>query len=215
MTRTRAGAMSAATSPATSATNRRPRSATPRPTILAPIDDVGAGQRARPGARLDARPPSIRPSTTGHRARDLDPAGVPAGRDAGARRSRTVDRDTLAAHGAQSHAQPLLDAGPAGLPVVYTIAAGGFDIVVNGDHLLSWGIEPVELQDAALRNLAAWSATRAVDRRGLRRATTRQLRHRRRLGRGADPAARRRRPTWLRSWAARARCWSASRSGTC
>ena len=33
--------------------------------------------------------------------------------------------------------------------------------MVNGDHLLSWGIEPAALQDAALRNLAAWSATAA------------------------------------------------------
>ena len=58
----------------------------------------------------------------------------------------------------QSHAQPLIDSGPAGLPVIYAIPAGGFDVVVNGDHLLSWGIEPSELQDAALRNLAAWAA---------------------------------------------------------
>ena len=58
----------------------------------------------------------------------------------------------------QSHAQPLVDDGPAGVPVVYAIPAGGFDIVVNGDHLLSWGIEPVELQDAAVRNLAKWAA---------------------------------------------------------
>ena len=71
----------------------------------------------------------------------------------------TIDRETLAAHSAQSHAQPLLDVGPAGLPVVYTIDAGAYDIVVNGDHLLSWGVEPSEIQDAALRNLAAWSAT--------------------------------------------------------
>jgi hypothetical protein len=70
----------------------------------------------------------------------------------------TVDRDTLAQHSMQSHAQPLIDSGPAGLPVIYTIPAGGFDVVVNGDHLLSWGIEPSELQDAALRNLAAWAA---------------------------------------------------------
>jgi hypothetical protein len=31
--------------------------------------------------------------------------------------------------------------------------------VVNGDHLLSWGVEPAEVQDAAMRNLATWSAT--------------------------------------------------------
>ena len=69
-----------------------------------------------------------------------------------------IDRESLVKHATQSHAQPLLDQGLAGLPVVYTIAAGGFDIVVNGDHLLSWGVEPHEIQDAAMRNLAAWSA---------------------------------------------------------
>jgi len=44
------------------------------------------------------------------------------------------------------------------LPVVYTIDAGAFDVVVNGDHLLSWGVGPAEIQDAALANLARWSA---------------------------------------------------------
>jgi hypothetical protein len=71
----------------------------------------------------------------------------------------SIDRESLAAHGTQSHAQPIIDEGPAGLPVVYTIDAGAYDIVVNGDHLLTWGVEPVEVQDAAIRNLAAWSAT--------------------------------------------------------
>jgi hypothetical protein len=70
-----------------------------------------------------------------------------------------IDRETLAAHASQSHAQPLLDVGPAELPVVYTIDAGAYDIVVNGDHLLSWGVAPEDIQDAAMRNLAAWSAT--------------------------------------------------------
>jgi hypothetical protein len=70
----------------------------------------------------------------------------------------SIDRESLVARATQSHAQPLLDQGLAGLPVVYTIAAGGFDIVVNGDHLLSWGVEPSEIQDAAMRNLATWSA---------------------------------------------------------
>lgn len=73
----------------------------------------------------------------------------------------SIQRDTLLAHASKSHAQPIIDTGPAGLPVVYVIPADGFDIVVNGDHLLSWGIEPAELQDAAMANLAAWSATAA------------------------------------------------------
>ncbi len=73
----------------------------------------------------------------------------------------TIDRETLAAQAAKKHAQPLIDSGPADLPIVYTIDAGAYDIVVNGDHLLSWGVEPSELRDAAMRNLAAWSATAA------------------------------------------------------
>jgi hypothetical protein len=68
------------------------------------------------------------------------------------------NRDALAGHGSQSHAQPLLDQGPAGLPVVYTMDAGGIDIIVNGDHLMSWGVEPVDIQDAAMRNLGDWAA---------------------------------------------------------
>ncbi|MHB8460895.1 MAG: DUF1444 domain-containing protein [Candidatus Limnocylindrales bacterium] len=57
----------------------------------------------------------------------------------------------------QTHTQPLLDEGPCGLPVVYTIAGGGFDVVVNGDHLLSWGVRVGDVQEAALANLSAWS----------------------------------------------------------
>jgi len=68
-------------------------------------------------------------------------------------------RAALVARGGQSHAQPLLDEGPAGLPVVYTLDAGAFDIIVNGDHLVSWGVEPADVQDAAMRNLAEWSAS--------------------------------------------------------
>lgn len=71
----------------------------------------------------------------------------------------TVDRDSLVGHGnPHHHAQPLLDTGPAGLPIVYTMDAGGFDIVVNGDHLLTWGVEPSAIQDAALANLARWAS---------------------------------------------------------
>lgn len=91
-------------------------------------------------------------------ARDLiRPAFRPVGTTGLAMDS--IQRETLLAHASVSHAQPLLDEGPAGIPVVYTIPAAGFEIVVNGDHLLSWGIEPSELQDAALRNLATWAAS--------------------------------------------------------
>jgi hypothetical protein len=72
-----------------------------------------------------------------------------------------IDAGALAADQARSHSQPLVDEGPSGLSVVYALHAGGFDVIVNGDHLLSWGVQPEAIQEAALRNLAAWSATAA------------------------------------------------------
>lgn len=59
----------------------------------------------------------------------------------------------------KAHTQPLVDEGPCGLAVVYTMAAGGFDILVNGDHILSWGVAASDVRDAAMANLATWSAT--------------------------------------------------------
>lgn len=69
-----------------------------------------------------------------------------------------ITPEVLAEQGSKSHAQPLVDEGPCGLPVVYSLNAGSFDVIVNGDHLLSWGVQPAAIQDAAMRNLAAWSA---------------------------------------------------------
>ncbi len=127
------------------------------PDILSPIDDTApvSGHVPRPQSSSSV---VDSPEHDWALARDvIRPAFRPVGTQGLA--IEDVQRDTLAQHAMQSHAQPVLDAGPAGLPVVYAIPAGGFDIMVNGDHLLSWGIEAVELQDAALRNLAAWAAT--------------------------------------------------------
>lgn len=127
------------------------------PDILSPIDESSpvSGHTPAPTSTTSA---VESPEHDWNLARDLvRPALRPPGTTGLA--METIDRDTLAQHANQSHAQPLVDTGPAGVPVVYTMPAGGFDIVVNGDHLLSWGIEPSELQDAALRNLASWAAT--------------------------------------------------------
>jgi hypothetical protein len=70
----------------------------------------------------------------------------------------SVDPTVLAGEASRSHAQPVVDEGPAGLVVVYAIHIGEFDVIVNGDHLLSWGVAPAEIQEAALANLAAWSS---------------------------------------------------------
>jgi len=125
------------------------------PDILSPIDSSApvSGHMPPPqktGSAADS------PEHDWSIARDLvRPAFRPVGTQGMSIES--VDRENLAQHSLQHHTQPLIDSGPAELPVVYTLAAGGFDIVVNGDHLLSWGIEPSQLQDAALRNLAEWA----------------------------------------------------------
>ena len=69
--------------------------------------------------------------------------------------------ETLAAESSRSHSQPLVDEGPCGIPVVYTLDAGAYDVIVNGDHLLSWGVSATDIQDGAMRNLATWSASAA------------------------------------------------------
>ena len=69
-----------------------------------------------------------------------------------------IDATALAADSARSHSQPLVDEGPVGLAVVYALSAGAFDVIVNADHLLSWGVSTETIQETALRNLAAWSA---------------------------------------------------------
>jgi hypothetical protein len=128
------------------------------PDILSPIDESAPVSGHVPPPE-NAGSPMDSPEHDWAMARELvRPAFRPIGTQGMS--METVDRDTLAQHTMQTHhSQPLLDTGPAGLPIVYTMAAGGFDIVINGDHLLSWGIEPSQLQDAAIRNLATWAAS--------------------------------------------------------
>lgn len=127
------------------------------PDYLAPIDASAPVSGHQPAPEPTSSPADA-PEQDWTRARDLlYPAFRPVGTQG--LPIESIDRDSLAARPTQSHAQPLLDVGPAELPIVYTIDAGAYDIVVNGDHLLSWGVEPAQIQDAAMRNLAAWSAT--------------------------------------------------------
>ena len=126
------------------------------PDILSPIDDSApvSGHTPPPETKASA---VDSPEHDWGLARELvRPAFRPVGTSG--LPLETVDRESLSQHAMQSHPQPLIDMGPAGLPVVYALAAGGFDILINADHLLSWGIEPAELQDAAMANLASWAA---------------------------------------------------------
>ena len=127
------------------------------PDYLAPIDDSSPVSGHSPAPEPSASPADSPEQDWAHARDIIYPAFRPVGTQGLPLES--IDREVLAAHSAQSHAQPLIDVGPAELPVVYTIDAGAYDIIVNGDHLLSWGVEPSEVQDAALQNLARWSST--------------------------------------------------------
>lgn len=70
-----------------------------------------------------------------------------------------LDEARLAHEGMKTHALPIFDLGPAELSIGYVIREAAYDVVVNADHLLTWGVNPQVLRDAAMANLRAWSAT--------------------------------------------------------
>lgn len=83
--------------------------------------------------------PALRPvGTQGVQLSELDPA-------------------QLAAEGQKKHALALLDAGPADLSVAYVLRGEAYDVVINADHLLTWGISAETLRDTAMANLRSWS----------------------------------------------------------
>lgn len=70
-----------------------------------------------------------------------------------------LDESRLAHEGMKKHAPPLVDPGPADLSIVYVLREAAYDVVIDADHLLTWGIEAQTLRDAAMGNLRAWSAS--------------------------------------------------------
>ena len=69
-----------------------------------------------------------------------------------------LDPEALAREALKTHASPVLDPGPADLAVAYAMRAESFDVLVNADHLLAWGVEPAVLRATAIENLGLWSA---------------------------------------------------------
>lgn len=65
----------------------------------------------------------------------------------------------LSYEGTKKHALPVVDPGPADLAIVYVLREAAYDVVIDADHLLTWGIEARTLRDKAMGNLRAWSAT--------------------------------------------------------
>jgi hypothetical protein len=124
------------------------------PDPLAPIDTSSpiSGHTAPPAPAARA---SDAPEHDWGAARDaIFPILRPAG-SSGAPLDVPLDPTTA---GTQVHTQPLVSPGPCDLKIGYALAAAGFDVLVNAEHLLSWGIPGEELASTAGRNLASWSA---------------------------------------------------------
>jgi uncharacterized protein YtpQ (UPF0354 family) len=130
----------------------------------APIDDAAAVATAEtttsetttsefPAGEVPAASPIS--LTAEHSWEAAAPILYPVLRPAGSRGLHLSTLDTPSS--AAGNVDPLLDDGPADLLVGYALAAGGFDILANGDHLAAWGVSPATLRDAAFRNLEAWS----------------------------------------------------------
>jgi hypothetical protein len=127
------------------------------PDLLAPIDEGGpvSGHVVAPQAQ--ARSVTETPEHDWTAAsKIIFPALRPVGTHGLTVAALTPE--ALQADVSRHHSEPLVDEGPCGLPVVYALQAGGFDVIVNGDHVLSWGVGAEDIQDAAMRNLAEWSA---------------------------------------------------------
>lgn len=126
------------------------------PDVLSPIDENApvSGHQAAPGAEsphADA-PEHDWTSAADHVFPVLRPAGTHGTMLA------EIDSAQLAQEGMKHHALPLIDPGPADLAVAYALRESAYDVLVNADHLLGWGIDATQLRDTAMANLAAWSA---------------------------------------------------------
>lgn len=107
----------------------------------------------------DRRSPSLAPEHDWAAASSLiHPSFRPVG-------TRGIDGLSLRVPtGGGAPGDPLIKVGPAGIPITYVIPAPGFDVLVGAEHLMSWGVGPEKVHEAAMANLAAWSsATTWVD----------------------------------------------------
>jgi hypothetical protein len=129
------------------------------PDVLSPIDEnapvSGHQPAAAAGASAAAAPEHDWASAADHVYPVLRPAGTHGTMLA------EIDEATLAQEGLKKHALPLIDPGPAELAVAYVLREPAYDVLVNADHLLAWGVGADQLRETAMANLAAWSADAA------------------------------------------------------
>jgi hypothetical protein len=127
------------------------------PDILAPIDPTAPVSGHHP----PADPPAVPSEAPEHDWAVAAPQIFPAFRPAGTHGANLDDLDEarLLHEGTKKHSPPLVDPGPADLAIVYVLREAAYDVVINADHLLTWGIEAQALRDTAMANLRTWSAT--------------------------------------------------------
>jgi hypothetical protein len=126
---------------------------TEAPNVLGPIDPDAPISGHRP-------PPDL--TVPGAEAPEHDWAAAksrvfPLLRPPGTTGVTADEARSVSLEGSIASTDPVIAPGPAGLGIVYGIAAEGFAILVNAEHLLSWGVDGAELDRSAMANLAAWS----------------------------------------------------------
>ncbi len=126
------------------------------PELLAPIDPDAPVSGHLIGQAPPSAPPGPAPEQDWGVARPLI---HPLLRPAGTVGLTAADVTEWAREGVtgKTHAQPLRADGPCGLAVVFAIPATGFDVLVNGEHILAWGVGAADVEAAAMATLAAWS----------------------------------------------------------
>jgi Protein of unknown function (DUF1444) len=126
------------------------------PEILTPIDENAPVSGHQPPPAADASAAAAPEHDWMSAADHVYPVLRPAGTHG--TMLREIDEAALAQEGLKKHALPLIDAGPADLAVAYVLREAAYDVLVNADHLLAWGVGADQLRETAMANLAAWSA---------------------------------------------------------
>jgi hypothetical protein len=125
------------------------------PDLLAPIDPNAPVSGHRPAGAARATPGPQQDWATAQTIvfATLRPAGTPGVR------LDSLELGALGAEAMKSHRQPVIAPGPADLVVAFVLPSDGFDVLVNADHLLDWGVAPDAVSAAAMANLERWSAS--------------------------------------------------------
>lgn len=126
------------------------------PDILTPIDENAPVSGHRPASEGSGSPAGSAEHDWASASDHVYPVLRPAGTQG--TMLAQIDPEHLAQEGLKKHALPLIDPGPAGLAVAYALREPAYDVLVNADHLLGWGVDADRLRDTAMANLRAWSA---------------------------------------------------------